>query len=88
MKKRIIVLLSAAVLLLLVTAVPASAKSHGTSFTRTHTWHSAPLKRWFKLELTGRIGASFTRHCSTFTTAYRDSTYGKAHFKDICISNR
>lgn len=154
MKKRIIVLLSAAVLLLLVTAVPASAKSHSTSFTRTHTWHSAPLKRWFKLELTGRIkakswstgsgrttthhfgkpelvspkltvrvysnsamtkrakvsklelrqfhydkscrtkpsfsvsastskalsiGASFTRHCSKFTTAYRDSTYGKAH---------
>ncbi len=152
--RRLLVLFLSVPLVLGTLTIPAEAAStRSANFTRTYTWHSKPLKRWFKLELTGKIkakswstgsgrttthhfgkpellsprlkvtvyqnsaltkkakvsklelrqfhydkscktkpsfsvsastskalsiGASFTRHCSTFTTAYRASTYGKA----------
>lgn len=151
-RRSLAVLLILPVFLALFAAPAHAAKSHSASYTKTYTWHSKPLKRWFKLQLTGKvtaktwstgagrttrhhfgkpelvspklavrvyknaamtkkanvsklelrqfhydrscktkpsfsvsastsralsIGASFTRHCSKFTTAYRDSTYGK-----------
>jgi len=59
MCKRIAAILSC-MMLVLAPAPGASAKeqnvkAYKSSFTRTKTWHSPALKRWFKLELTGQI---------------------------------
>lgn len=150
--RRLLVLFLSVPLVLAAFAAPASAADHSAKFTKTKTWHSKPLNRWFKLQLTGTIeaeswttgmgrstnfffgrpelksptlkvtvykdaamtkkttvrklelrqyyydksckttpsisvsastskalsiGASATRHCAKFTTAYRASEYGK-----------